>query len=133
MLRLSDCQFAAKQSKRCFSWQISRRQVGREALEVGTNCRGEIPDWVKTGLGELEIELPKRCRHPQGQAEHLKRAANRRHQPGIVAEALESHSSTASGLMRTVALIDQERTSKIMLNGVSVARRKRLKPASVAT
>jgi hypothetical protein len=38
-----------------------------------------------------------------------------------------------SGLMRTVALICQERTSKIMLNGVSVARRKRLKPASVAT
>jgi hypothetical protein len=28
---------------------------------------------------------------------------------------------------------DQARTSKIMLNGVSVARRKRLKPASVAT
>jgi hypothetical protein len=36
-------------------------------------------------------------------------------------------------LMRTVALIDQERASKTMLNGVSVARRKRLKPASVAT
>ncbi|MET4289705.1 hypothetical protein ABIB06_000546 [Bradyrhizobium sp. LB8.2] len=29
--------------------------------------------------------------------------------------------------------IGQERTSKIMLNGVSVARRKRLKPASVVT
>jgi hypothetical protein len=41
--------------------------------------------------------------------------------------------SAASGLMRTVTLIGQERTSKIMLNGVSVARRKRLKPASVAT
>src|ERR1700739_1462677 len=40
---------------------------------------------------------------------------------------------TESGLMRTVALIDQERTSKIILNGVSVARRKRLNPASVAT
>src|SRR5712675_1716578 len=39
----------------------------------------------------------------------------------------------ASKLVRTVALIGQERTSKIMLNGVSVARRKRLKPASVAT
>jgi hypothetical protein len=36
-------------------------------------------------------------------------------------------------LKRTVALIGQERTSKIMLNGVSAARRKRLKPASVAT
>jgi hypothetical protein len=36
-------------------------------------------------------------------------------------------------LMRTVALINQERASKIMLNGVSVARRKRLKPASVTT
>jgi len=38
-----------------------------------------------------------------------------------------------AALMRTVLLIGQERTSKIMLNGVSVARRKRLKPASVAT
>jgi hypothetical protein len=39
----------------------------------------------------------------------------------------------ASRLMHTVAQINQERTSKIMLKGVSVARRKRLKPASVAT
>jgi hypothetical protein len=59
MLRLSHCQFAAKQSKRYFSWQISRRQVGHEALKVVTDCRGEIPDWVKTGLGEPETELPK--------------------------------------------------------------------------
>jgi hypothetical protein len=34
---------------------------------------------------------------------------------------------------RAVAHRDQARTSKIILNGVSVARRKRLKPASVAT
>lgn len=45
----------------------------------------------------------------------------------------EPHFLAASGAMHTVALIDQERTSKIMLNGVSVARRKRVKPASVAT
>jgi hypothetical protein len=47
--------------------------------------------------------------------------------------ALGAAFPAASGLMRTVALIGQERTSKIMLNGVSVARRKCLKPASVAT
>lgn len=47
--------------------------------------------------------------------------------------ALGATFPTASGLMRTVALIGQERTSKIILNGVSVALRKRLKPASVAT
>jgi hypothetical protein len=47
--------------------------------------------------------------------------------------ALGAAFPAASGLMRTIALIRQERTSKIMLNGVSVARRKRLKPASVAT
>jgi hypothetical protein len=135
MLRLSHCQFAAKQSKRYFSWQISRRQVGHEALKVVTDCRGEIPDWVKTGLGEPETELPKyrKVQTSAGQAAYLKRAANRRHQPGIDAEAWEPLFSAASGLMRTVALIDQERTSTIMLNGVSVARRKRLKPASVAT
>src|SRR3981081_1837178 len=38
-----------------------------------------------------------------------------------------------ASLMRHVAQIGQARTSKIILNGVSVARRKRLKPASVAT
>jgi uncharacterized membrane protein len=37
------------------------------------------------------------------------------------------------GAHRPDARRGQERTSKIMLNGVSVARRKRLKPASVAT
>jgi Bacterial regulatory proteins, gntR family len=47
--------------------------------------------------------------------------------------AAAQHLAPVIRLMRTVALIGQERTSKIMLNGVSVARRKRLKPASVAT
>ena len=47
--------------------------------------------------------------------------------------APEAAFPATSGLMRSPALINQGRTSKIMLNGVSVARRKRLKPASVAT
>jgi len=55
-----------------------------------------------------------------------------RHQPEVNA-MLSAPYPTAPGLMRTVVLIGQGRTSKIMLNGVSVARRNRLKPASVTT
>src|SRR5450631_2248583 len=58
--------------------------------------------------------------------------ANRRHRVRSECSALGTHFLQHEP-MRTVAQIGQERTSKIMLNGVSVARRKRLKPASVAT
>jgi hypothetical protein len=63
----------------------------------------------------------------------LRLSANRRRQSGVNAGLWKPHFPTASRLMRAVALIGQERTSKIILNGVSVARRKRLNPASVTT
>jgi hypothetical protein len=65
-----------------------------------------------------------------GRTSRLVANVPRRHQSGMSAGLRGPHFPYS---IRADALIGQERTSKIMLNGVSVARRKRLKPASVAT
>jgi hypothetical protein len=106
---------------------VERRRPAQPSPTIGQAITGVFP-WLEVKCSRCKtpssVDLAAMSRPPDTTIATSVRSGFR---------ALGAAFPAASGLMRTIALIRQERTSKIMLNGVSVARRKRLKPASVAT
>jgi hypothetical protein len=90
---------------------------------MGVKCSISIHTMSRNGSLSLNSFPAGRMPAAEGVGHDGDRAPTRRECPAIASLKVNP----------AVAPLDQARTSKIMLKGVSVARRKRLKPASVAT